>query len=435
MGKNKGRQFNLQKRVILERLVSKGSDGTEIGESLGMHQTSVSRELLRNRIKVKEAQVGDSLCDSCVNKKPCKIKKVCGSLICSHQCNGCKTFTKCRSYERFECNATKRYPFVCNGCAKEEICPLEHYKYLPDLADDAARARLVSTREGADLTDEECRSQNELLKDRIVDKGQSVHHALVTNRDDLKCSEKTLYRRIEGGVYPSVKAIDLPRQVSLKKRKLKKKYEYKHTENIDRIGHLYSDWLIYRHKNSITYYWQMDFLGAPHKSDKEILVLTMPELSFSLLYIVENATQGKVKELFDSIEAEMGLESFKRLFPAILTDRDVVFDDFRSLESDDAGNQRTKVFFCDPGASNQKPSVENYNSQLRPIFPKHAILNEYSQGELYTAASHLNSRCLSSIDDRTPFDLFKEIFGADLLELIHIKRIPGKEVRLKPIHK
>ena len=293
---------------------------------------------------------------------------------------------------------------------------------------------LITTREGANLTYEEYEVQDAILKDRVIDKGQSIHHVLVTNRKELNCSEKTLYRRIEKGVY-TVKVHHLPRQVSLKKRKYKKKYEYVHDPKVDRTGHLYSDWLIYRYKNGITYYFQMDFLGAPHKSDKEILVLTMKGISFSLLYIIENATQEKIISLFDMIEEEVGIDNFKKLFPAILTDRDTLFDDFSSLEYDKNGEPRTKIFFCDPGESNQKPNVENYNAQLRPIFPKHAILNEYSQQELYLAASNLNSRCLSSIDDRTPMDLFAEIFGNELLNQLHQKKIPEKEVSLKPIHR
>ena len=311
---------------------------------------------------------------------------------------------------------------------------MEHYAYLPDAAEEMARDRLTTTREGANLTYEEYEIQDAILRDRVIDKGQSIHHVLATNREKLNCTEKTLYRRIEKGVY-TVKVHHLPRQVSLKKRKYKRKYEYVHDPKVDRTGHLYSDWLIYRYKNGITYYFQMDFLGAPRKSDKEILVLTMIGISFSLLYVVENATQEKIIALFDAIEEEIGIGNFKRLFPAILTDRDTLFDDFSSLEFDRNGESRTKIFFCDPGESNQKPNVENYNAQLRPIFPKRAVLNEYSQQELYLAASNLNSRCLSSIDDRTPMDLFIEIFGKGLLDLLHQKRIPPKEVRIKPIHR
>ncbi len=35
----------------------------------------------------------------------------------------------------------------------------------------------------------------------------------------------------------------------------------------------------------------------------------------------------------------------------------------------------------------------------------------------------------------TPADLFVEIFGKEMLELLHLRRIPPKEVKLKPMHK
>ena len=434
MGKNKGKQFNIEKRATLSRMVAKGNKAKEIGDALGMDPTSVSRELKRNRTKTKETENDGTLCRSCLHKRGCTIKKVCGSLSCSQRCNGCKAVAKCRKYAEFACNRLNRFPFVCNGCPKEGYCPLEHYAYLPDTAEEMARDRLTTSRGGANLTYEEYEIQDAILRDRIIDKGQSIHHVLATNGKELDCSEKTLYRRIEKGVY-TVKAHHLPRQVSLKKRKYKKKYEYEHDPKTDRTGHLYSDWLIYRYKNGITYYFQMDFLGAPRKSDKEILVLTMTGISFSLLYIIENATQEKIIALFDTIEGEIGIGNFRKLFPAILTDRDTLFDDFPSLEFDKNGEPRTRIFFCDPGESNQKPNVENYNAQLRPIFPKRAVLNEYSQQELYLASSNLNSRCLSSIDDRTPTDLFVEIFGKGLLDLLHQRKIPPKEVRIKPIHR
>lgn len=434
MGKNKGKQFNIEKRATLSRMVAKGNKAKEIGDALGMDPTSVSRELKRNRTKTKETENDGTLCRSCLHKRGCTIKKVCGSLSCSQRCNGCKAVAKCRKYAEFACNRLNRFPFVCNGCPKEGYCPLEHYAYLPDTAEEMARDRLTTSRGGANLTYEEYEIQDAILRDRIIDKGQSIHHVLATNGKELGCSEKTLYRRIEKGVY-TVKAHHLPRQVSLKKRKYKKKYEYEHDPKTDRTGHLYSDWLIYRYKNGITYYFQMDFLGAPRKSDKEILVLTMTGISFSLLYIIENATQEKIIALFDTIEGEIGIGNFRKLFPAILTDRDTLFDDFPSLEFDKNGEPRTRIFFCDPGESNQKPNVENYNAQLRPIFPKRAVLNEYSQQELYLASSNLNSRCLSSIDDRTPTDLFVEIFGKGLLDLLHQRKIPPKEVRIKPIHR
>lgn len=433
MGYNQGKQFNLEKRAVLARLIAKFHTAKEIAVILGMDPTSVSRELKRNRSLIKEALTPETFCTLCFHRKYCSLKRICGSLTCSQKCVDCKRVTSCKKFQAFQCNKTKKYPFVCSNCIKQNFCPLEQYQYYPDYAESSARKRLILTREGADLTPEEYQRQDAVLQDAIIQKGQSVHHALVVHQDVLKCSEKTLYRRIEKGIY-TTRPHHLPRQVSLKKRKIKPKYEYTHSPRLDRTGHLYSDWLIFRFKNQITYYFQMDFLGAPRKSSKEILVLTMPHLSFSLLYVIESKNQDKICQLFNTIQKQIGLQNFKKLFPAILTDRDIVFDDFDSLEFDENGELRTRIFFCNPGESNQKPYVENYNSQIRVSFPKHAVLDNYTQDDIDEISSSLNSRHLSSIDDRTPYDLFLDIFGKELLDALHIHRVDGKDVMLRPIH-
>lgn len=51
MGKNKGKQFNIEKRARLSRMIANGNKAKEIGDVLGMDSTSVSREIKRNRIK------------------------------------------------------------------------------------------------------------------------------------------------------------------------------------------------------------------------------------------------------------------------------------------------------------------------------------------------------------------------------------------------
>ena len=73
--------------------------------------------------------------------------------------------------------------------------------------------------------------------------------------------------------YFKINTIDLPRAVTLKKRKSSppSEYEYLENKNIDRTGHLYSDWLIYQAKKRIVVYWEMDFLGVPHSSEQMIM--------------------------------------------------------------------------------------------------------------------------------------------------------------------
>lgn len=164
-------------------------------------------------------------------------------------------------------------------------------------------------------------------------------------------------------------------------------------------------------------------------------MLSIPEISFVLLYLIKDTTTEKVKTVFDTIENEIGTDNFKILSPAILTDRDTVFDDFSKIEVDDNREIRTHIFFCDPGVSNQKPYVENINAQLRTTFPKKSILNEYTQDEINFACSNLNSRFLNSIYNKTPYGLLISIFGEELAAALHITKIDPKNVSLKPIHK
>ena len=112
--------------------------------------------------------------------------------------------------------------FVTDAQRLRKNCPLEQFLYLPDEAEDKARERLVLTREGVNLTSKEYEIQNNILKTAIIENRQSIHHALVVHKDELNCAEKTLYRRIDKGVY-TVRNHHLPRQVNLKKRKIKKK--------------------------------------------------------------------------------------------------------------------------------------------------------------------------------------------------------------------
>jgi IS30 family transposase len=105
------------------------------------------------------------------------------------------------------------------------------------------------------------------------------------NSDSIPVSVKSVYNYINNGKI-TVKPIDLPRSVSLKKRKTKtlSKYNYTENKNVDRTGRKYSDWLVYRRKNRIVTYWEMDFLGAHKDSEQMILVLTIPMISFTLLF-------------------------------------------------------------------------------------------------------------------------------------------------------
>ncbi len=68
MGKNKGRQFNASKRAVLANMLARRAKASEVAAALGMDQTSVSHEILRNRIcRPADPAEAKSACSKCAN--------------------------------------------------------------------------------------------------------------------------------------------------------------------------------------------------------------------------------------------------------------------------------------------------------------------------------------------------------------------------------
>jgi IS30 family transposase len=96
------------------------------------------------------------------------------------------------------------------------MCPFTQYKYDPQTAQRNADDRLVSSRQGLNMTDEEYRHLDKTIKDGVADK-QSIYH-IVKHNAELQVSVPTVYRLINTRQL-STKPIDLPYAVKYKKRK------------------------------------------------------------------------------------------------------------------------------------------------------------------------------------------------------------------------
>ena len=206
----------------------------------------------------------------------------------------------------------------------------------------------------------------------------------------------------------------MPYAVTCKKRKHNKKYDYSDNK-IDRSNHTYLDYLAFIYKNPGIYVWQLDFLGAIKTDSKNILTFILPNLQFFLLDIITNPNSEKVVKFFDDLEENIGIEAFKSLIPAILTDRDPCFSDIEGIcFSKITGEERCKLFFCDPYVSNQKPNVENINKQLRLFFPKGKSVDKYSKSDIKNINLTMLNRPLRSLDSYTSKEAFIKIFDEEL---------------------
>jgi len=163
----------------------------------------------------------------------------------------------------------------------------------------------------------------------------------------------------------------------------------------------------------------MDFLGTIKSDSKSILTLTIPMIHFVMLFIIEKPNSSKIVRLFDYLEYKLG-ESFKRIFPIILTDRDPSFSDFEGIEFNSVtGELRTNIFYCDAFKSNQKANVENMNKQLRKYFPKGKSVDSRTQEEIMNINAFINNQALHSLSGFTANEAFIKIFGEETLNKLY----------------
>ena len=367
-----------QRKIINNRITSFGDTASKIAQLIGCDPTTISKEIKRNRFVSKEA--------SCGIKEPI-------------------------------CPKTLRFPYVCNKCREKNNCRKKQYRYEATKAQQSADFKLVVPRRGINLTEEEFNKLDRIIKDGVLNK-ESIYH-IVKSNDTVNVSVPTVYRYINSKILTTTKE-DLPYATTYKKRKKEnKKYEYHENKNIDRSNRTYLDYLAIAQAHPNAFIVQMDFLGSIKTDSKCILTLLIPDLHYVFLVIIEKPDSQKVVEVFNSIQEAVGLDKFKLLFPAILTDRDPCFSDIDGIETDQCyAEPRTRLFFCDAYKSNQKASVENMNRQLRKYFPKKTSVDKCTQEDMKNVMNYINNLRVPSLSGFTPTEAFIRVYGEEVLNCL-----------------
>ena len=168
------------------------------------------------------------------------------------------------------------------------------------------------------------------------------------------------------------------------------------------------------------------------RSGKVLLTFQFKSCSLMLAFIIDSCSQVAVKEAVDKLYAILGHETFSQSFPVILTDNGSEFTNPLALELNSNGVQRTKIFYCNPMASYQKPHVEKNHEYIRYILLKGRSFNDLTQEEITLMMNHINSTARASLNGNTPFKLAQMLLDNSLLEKLSLKHIPADEVHLKP---
>lgn len=421
------KHMTLSDRIFIEQSLANHNSFKEIASVLKKDPSTISKEIRKHRTFKEGSHY--NLKNNCALLSSCQRLRICAGKLCNYLCKrskSCDCTKHCPDFTPYLCPKLMKPPYVCNGCSNHS-CRYDKFFYRAKDADSSYEQLKHDCRQGINLTPEERASLDEFVSP-LIRKGQTMDHIFSQHKEDIPCSERTLYRYIDAGVL-SVRNIDLPRKVKYKPRK-----QSDTSEKLSRectIGRTYADFLKYLETNPDTNVVEVDTVVGPEPGNV-ILTMLFRSCTFMLAFLMDNTKSESVIQVFRFLQNQLGSETFSRLFPVILTDRGPEFSNPLALECDEYGEILSKVFYCNANAPYQKGRLEKNHEFLRYIIPKGTSFDVMTQDDITLCVNHINSTARGSLNGRTPFELASLLLDEKLFELLHLKHVEPDSVLLKP---
>lgn len=424
-------QFTKEDRLHLERELCNGRSFREISSFLGLHPSSVSREVRRNHIQRFTKRHSTRHFNDCAHALDCTNRTLCRREECplKHRspcryCSRCSTL--CPDYHFLPCPKLSSSPYVCNACDLLTSCHKVKRFYDHLHAHTIASSRISEPRKGLQISPDELRFLNKLVSPGIKN-GQSLHHVCEAYKDQLPCCEKSVYNLIYSGLLDCRK-LDLPRAVRFRPRTKTRQHK---VNRHCRMNRSHADFLSYMQQNQDTPVVQLDSVIG-RIGGKCMLTLYFTQAGLLLIFLREHNNAKSVCDIIDQLEEELGMDLFCTLFPVLLTDNGSEFSDPDALERSSDGSLRTRVFYCDPGRPDQKGALERSHEHIRRVLPKGSSFDSFVQEDMDRLASHINSEIREKLNNRTPTQLFSFLYGEAALALLHLQPVKADQICLKP---
>lgn len=412
----KNKHLSFDDRLEIERCLKENLSFKQIGKNIGKDCTTISKEI-KNHITFKNSgAVGRPFFD-CVNR-----------FNCPHKTKGSRCNPKiCEHYQKEICKKLSKPPYVCNGCSQKRICTLSKQLYDAVYADKEYKENLIESRTGITYSEKEIENLNNILVPLIKEQKQSIHHAVINNKNTIMCSEKEIYNLINSGVL-KVRNIDLTRKVRYRTTSTNKTSYKIDKECLN--NRKYDDYIKFINENPDVNIVEIDTVEGI-KGGKVLLTIHFVNCSFMLAFLREHNDAQSVINTFNSIEDELKIDLFKKLFPVILTDNGSEFSNPLEIEfSRKTGERRTQIFYCEPGRPDQKGSCEVNHEMIRRILPKGTSFDDFTQEDINKMMSHINSYKRKKLNNCSPLQLFRIMYGKDIAKQFGIIEINFNDINL-----
>ena len=330
-----------------------------------------------------------------------------------------------------ECDKTNRFPYVCNGCELKTRYRKKKYYYNYIKAQKNYDYLLEKSRIGIDMSIDEIDYWNDYFKDKIKNKNQPITHLFNSIKDEFPKSIQTFYNYVHKGYFSSINDEMLPRSYSYKPRKRTNEKPTIRFDNVIRTGRTLKEMEEYIEKHPNANIVEMDTVIGKFEDKKCIMTLYFRNSKLMLMFLIDKYKTASVSNIFKKLRKQLGSEVFTKLFEIILTDNGWEFSKPEDIEfNSTTGEKEINVFYCEPYSSWQKGGIERNHEFIRYIIPKGITFDKLTSENIIDMMNNINNVSRRSLEYKTPYELFKNIYGNKITKKLHLINLEKDEVNL-----
>lgn len=348
----KFKQLNEKQRYTIEKLLNDGYSQSQISKLLGVHRSTISREIKRGSIEQTKTIFGFE-------------KEV---IVYYH--------------DAAQTKANDR-----NKKSRKKLKVLGHYDYLKKVSDEVKNNKYSF----------------EIISGRINYLNTSK------NENSFNVSFKTLYNYFKKGLFKKygLTVFNLPRMVSRKtynKRNTTGKRDCRgnsieiRPENIN--------------NRSEAMHWEIDCVIGKLTKSPVLLTLTERLTRFELIFKLPEKKTSEVVKVIDYLELTLK-DNFKDFMKSITSDNGSEFADFEGIQKSiiDQNNNRTTQYYAHPYCSSERGTNEAMNGRIRKFYPKKTDFTKVSEKSIKKCQNALNNQPKKCLNFKTSYEAILEHFN------------------------
>lgn len=329
MPERPGCHLDYDDRCVIEEGIEAGLSASAIARRLEVSPSTVTREVKANRHGRPSRAKAVRPARKCANYDGCRrFRDVCGS--CSQEgrrgaCRLCGLAScpdLCPDFAPRVCALLDRWPYLCRcDKARRARCDLPKFRYDARKAQESSDGRLVHSRTGISISEEELASMLDAVAP-LIRNGLSPEAVWLGLGDRLPVGVRTFYSWMESGVV-DVPAIHLPRKVRCRPRR--KRRGGAPGRALEGRGYAEFCALPLAEQARAA---EMDSVAGRAGSSARILSVHFVASSFQFYLRLPDATSRSVVGDLDMLERALGSpEAFGAAMGVLLTDRGSEFSD------------------------------------------------------------------------------------------------------------